>query len=128
MIEVKIPSEIQEYKSKLIAGLSTRQVISIAGALLTGVPIAMMGNGHISPDILPWIVIIVVIPFAGFGFFTFKGMRFEEFVKVFFNMNFLPQKRVYEDTDSNLFMELCDEIRSMDIVQQRIDIGEYDEF
>lgn len=127
MIEVKIPSEIQEYKSKLIAGLSTRQVISVAGAILTGVPIAMLGNGHISADILPWIVIADVVPFAGFGFFTFKGMRFEEFVKVFFNMNFLPQQRVYEDTDCNLFIELCEEIRTMDIIQQRIDSGEYDD-
>ena len=127
MIEVKIPAEIQEYKSKLIAGLSTRQVISIAGALLTGVPIAVMGNGHISPDILPWIVIAVVVPFAGFGFFTFKGMRFEEFVKVFFMMNFFPQRRVYEDTDVNLFVSLNEEILSRDIIQQRIDNGEYDD-
>lgn len=127
MIEVKIPAEIQEYKSKLIAGLSTRQVISIAGALLTGVPIAVMGNGHISPDILPWIVIVVVVPFAGFGFFTFKGMRFEEFVKVFFMMNFFPQRRVYEDTDVNLFVSLNEEILSRDIIQQRIDNGEYDD-
>lgn len=127
MIEVKIPAEIQEYKSKLIAGLSTRQVISIAGALITGVPIAVMGNGHISPDILPWIVIAVVVPFAGFGFFTFKGMRFEEFVKVFFMMNFFPQRRVYEDTDVNLFSSLSEEIQSRDIIQQRIDNGEYDD-
>ncbi len=127
MIEVKIPAEIQEYKSKLIAGLSTRQVISIAGALITGVPIAVMGNGHISPDILPWIVIAVVVPFAGFGFFTFKGMRFEEFVKVFFMMNFFPQRRVYEDTDVNLFSSLSEEIQSRDIIQQRMDNGEYDD-
>lgn len=128
MIEVKIPAEIQEYKSKLIAGLSTRQVIAVAGALLTGIPIAVMGNGHISPDVLPWIVIAVVVPFAGFGFFTFKGMRFEEFVKVFFMMNFFPQKRVYEDTDVNLFVSLNEEIQSRDIIQQRIDNGEYDEY
>lgn len=128
MIEVKIPAEIQEYKSKLIAGLSTRQVIAVAGALLTGVPIAVLGNGHISSDILPWIVIAVVVPFAGFGFFTFKGMRFEEFVKVFFMMNFFPQKRVYEDTDVNLFASLNEEIQSRDTIQQRIDNGEYDEY
>lgn len=128
MIEVKLPAEIQEYKSKLIAGLSTRQVIAVAGAMLTGVPIAVLGNGHISPDILPWIVIAVVVPFAGYGFFTFKGMRFEEFVRVFFMMNLFPQKRVYEDTNVNLFAALNEEIQSRDIIQQRIDNGEYDEY
>lgn len=127
MIEVKIPAEIQEYKSKLIAGLSTRQVIAVAGALVTGVPIAVLGSGHISADILPWIVIAAVVPFAGFGFFTFKGMRFEEFVKVFFMMNFFPQKRVYEDTDVNLFVALNEEILAIDSIQQRIDNGEYDD-
>lgn len=126
MIEVKLPAEIQEYKSKLIAGLSTRQVIAVAGAMLTGVPIAVLGNGHISPDILPWIVIAVVVPFAGYGFFTFKGMRFEEFVRVFFMMNLFPQKRVYEDTNVNLFAALNEEIQSRDIIQQRIDNGEYE--
>lgn len=128
MIEVKLPAEIQEYKSKLIAGLSTRQVIAVAGAMLTGVPIAVLGNGHISPDILPWIIIAVVVPFAGYGFFTFKGMRFEEFVRVFFMMNLFPQKRVYEDTNVNLFAALNEEIQSRDIIQQRIDNGEYDEY
>lgn len=128
MIEVKIPAEIQEYKSKLIAGLSTRQVIAVGGALLIGVPVAVLGNGHISSDILPWLVIALVVPFAGFGFFTFKGMRFEEFVKVFFMMNFFPQRRVYEDTDVNLFSSLNEEIQTLDIIQQKIDIGEYDEY
>lgn len=126
MIEVKIPAEIQEYKSKLIAGFSTRQVIAIAGSLLVGVPTAVLGYGHISPDILLWIVIAIVVPFAGFGFFTFKGMRFEEFVKVFFMINFFPQRRVYEDTDVNLFSALNEELQSLDIIQQRIDSGEYE--
>ena len=68
MIEVKIPAEIQEYKSKLIAGLSTRQVISIAGALAVTVPLGVFGRHYIPADILPWLVILSVVPFAGFGF------------------------------------------------------------
>lgn len=124
MIEVKIPAEIQEYKSKLVFGLSTRQVISIVGALAIGVPLGVYGSGHIPADILPWLIILTVAPFAGYGFFTFKDMRFEEFMKVFIMMNFLPQKRVYEDTDVNLFSSLNEEIIAENIVQQRIDSGE----
>ncbi len=124
MIEVKIPAEIQEYKSKLVFGLSTRQVISIVGALAIGVPLGVYGSGHIPADILPWLIMLTVVPFAGYGFFTFKDMRFEEFMKVFIMMNFLPQKRVYEDTDVNLFSSLNEEIIANNIVQQRIDNGE----
>ena len=47
---------------------------------------------------------------------------------MFFMMNFFPQRRVYEDTDVNLFSSLNEEIQTLDIIQQKIDIGEYDEY
>lgn len=127
MIEVKIPAEIQEYKSKLIAGLSVRQVVSIAGAIAVTVPIALLGKGHISNDILSWIIILIVVPFAGYGFLTFKDMKFEDFMKAYIMLNFFPQKRVYEDTDMNLFESLNEELLANDILQQRIDNGEIDD-
>ncbi len=126
MIEVKIPAEIQEYKSKLIFGLSVRQVIAIAGALLVGVTVGLLGRGHIPSDILIWIVMLLVVPFAGWGFFTFKGMKFEEFIKAFIAMNFLPQQRAYEDTDMNLYERLLEETLENRIIQQRVDAGEYE--
>ena len=126
MIEVKIPAEIQEYKSKLIAGLSTRQVISIVGALVIAVPLGLFGRKVIPEDILPWLVILTVVPFAGFGFMTFKGMKFEEFMRVWLSMTFLPQIRVYEDTEQNLFCQLHEELIAMDLIQQHMENGDYD--
>lgn len=127
MIEVKIPADIQEYKSKLIAGLSVRQIIAIGGALVTAVPVGVFGYGKLSPDILLWLIILLVVPFAGFGFVNFKGMPFEQFVQVLWRFFFEPQKRVYEDTDANLFEELNAELTALDILQQRMDAGEYEE-
>ena len=126
MIEVKIPAEIQEYKSKLIAGLSTRQVISIAGALAVTVPLGVIGRQYIPEDVLPWLIILAVVPFAGFGFLKFKDMQFEDYMKAFLSMTFLPQIRAYEDTQSNLFHSLHEELLSIDLIQQRIENGEYD--
>ena len=126
MIEVKIPAEIQEYKSKLIAGLSTRQVISIAGALAVTVPLGVIGRQYIPADVLPWLVILSVVPFAGFGFLKVKDMLFEDFMRAWLNMTFLPQVRAYEDTQSNLFHSLHEELLSIDLIQQRIENGEYD--
>ena len=125
MLSMKIPAEIQEYKSKLIFGLSARQFFSITGAVLVGVPIGVIGHGRISADILPWFVIIAVMPFFAFGFFTFKGMRFEKLVKAMCNMWFRPQIRVYEDADG-IFQQLHEEIIEQEIVQQRIANGEYE--
>lgn len=126
MIEVKIPAEIQEYKSKLVFGLSTRQIVSIAGALAVGVPLGVLGHGHISGDTLSWLIILSVVPFAGWGFMTFKGMRFEVFMKVFLSLNFLPQRRIYEDTDVNIFHSLHEEIIENEVVNQHIENGDYE--
>lgn len=126
MIEVKIPAEIQEYKSKLVFGLSTRQIIAIAGALAVGIPLGVLGHGHISGDTLSWLIILSVVPFAGWGFMTFKGMRFEVFMKVFLSLNFLPQRRIYEDTDVNIFHSLHEEIIENEVVNQRIENGDYE--
>ena len=126
MLSMKIPAEIQEYKSKLIFGLSARQFFSIAGAILVGVPIGIFGRGRISADVLPWIVIVAVMPFFAFGFFTFHGMRFEELVRALCNMWFNPQERVYEDADG-IFQQIQEELIEEEIVRQRIANGDYEE-
>ena len=127
MLEVKIPAEIQEYKSKVVAGLSLRQLIAIGGAIVVGVPVGVIGYGKISNDILMWLLILIAVPFAGYGFLNFKGMPFELFVKVMYHHYVLPQKRVYEDTDANLFVGLNEELLEMEILQQRIDNDEYED-
>ena len=124
MLSMKIPAEIQDYKSKLIFGLSARQFFSIAGAVLVGIPIGVIGRGRISADILPWFVIIAVMPFFAFGFFTFHGMRFEELVKAVCNVWFHPQIRIYEDADG-VFQQLQEELIEEEVVRQRLNNGDY---
>ena len=126
MLSMKIPAEIQEYKSKLIFGLLARQFFSIAGAILVGVPIGIFGRGRISADVLPWIVIVAVMPVFAFGFFTFHGMRFEELVRALCNMWFNPQERVYEDADG-IFQQIQEKLIEEEIVRQRIANGDYEE-
>ena len=126
MVKVPIPAEIRAYKSKLILGLSVRQIIAIAGALVIGVPLGVYGRGHIPDDILIWLVMFTVVPFAAWGFFTFHDMRFEQLVKVMLNFWLRPQKRVYEDTETNLFCRIHEEIIEEAIIAQRIESGEYE--
>ena len=126
MVKIPIPAEIRAYKSKLILGLSVRQIIAIAGALVIGVPLGVYGRGHIPDDILIWLVMFTVVPFAAWGFFTFHDMRFEQLVKVMLNYWLRPQKRVYEDTETNLFCRIHEEIIEEAAIAQRIESGEYE--
>jgi len=123
--DIKIPAEIRSYRARTY-GLTTRQLVAVGGALLVGIPIVLLGRGRISADILPWIVIISVAPFAGWGFMTYKNMKFEEFIKVLFEFHFLPQKRVYEDADVNYLSTVKDSIVCADVTRQRIENGEID--
>jgi hypothetical protein len=127
VIEVKIPAEIDDYKEKVIFGLTIRQVASIGGALVVGIPIGVFGGNVLPADLVQWCVILAVAPIIAWGFATYKGMRFEEFVKVMFMFYFLPQKRVYEDTDVNYLCHIHEELMEEAILRQRIENGEADE-
>jgi hypothetical protein len=127
MLEVKIPSEIRDYKGKLVLGLTVRQLVSIGGSLAVGVPLGVFGGRVIPQDILMWAVIFSVAPIIAWGFAKFKGMRFEEAVKVLFKFNFLPQKRVYEDTEVNYFAHVKSTLTEREIMRQRVYTGEIDE-
>ena len=124
MVEIKIPAEIQAYKSKFIFGLSIRQFVAVAGAIIFGGGIGMLGKGRISEDILTWLIIISVIPFAGYGFLKIHDMKFEEFVKHWILFNFFPQKRVYENADIEPIAQISEDIAALKIREERIEKGE----
>ena len=124
MVEIKIPAEIQAYKSKFIFGLSIRQFVAVAGAFIVGGGIGMLGKGRISEDILTWLIIISVIPFAGYGFLKIHDMKFEEFVKQWILFNFFPQKRVYENADIEPIAQISEDIVALKIREERIEKGE----
>jgi len=124
MLEIKLPADIHAYKSKLVFGLSTRQVISIGSAMALSIPLGVYGKNYISEDILPWIIIAVAAPVIAWGFFNYKDMFFEDFIRFFLSYNLVNQKRVYEDTEQNIFYHLNEEINEIEITQQRVDNGE----
>ncbi len=118
MIEVKIPSDIHAYKSKLIMGLSTRQLISVGATIMVGIGISVGLKNVLPVDILPWVMIVMIVPIIAWGFFKYKDMLFEDFIRVFVDYTVNPQIRVYEDTDRNIFYHLNEEILEIDINNQ----------
>lgn len=94
-IEVKIPKDIKEYKEKIIAGMSMKQLLSVSIAItlnivLSVVLIKILG---LSMDIASWFMIILSIPIVSFGWFKKNGLSFEVFLKYFLRYHFSPGKR-----------------------------------
>lgn len=96
MIEIKVPKEITEYKSKFMFGLTVRQFISLAAALGICVPLYIFEKDFMPEDLVSWLIMLIGAPVLAFGFFRFHGMTFEQFLLLIFRQKFVePQRRKY---------------------------------
>lgn len=97
MIEIKIPKEIKDYKSKLFFNLTVRQCICSGAAIGICVPLYIFGKNFMSEDLVSWVVILIAVPLFLMGFFKYNDMYFEEFAKEWITFNFIGiQRRKYE--------------------------------
>ena len=104
MIEIRIPKEIKNYREKLFFGLTLRQSICTAIALLICVPIYIFGNRFLPQEAISWVVILIAVPLMFTGFFRYNDMAFEQFVYEVIRFHTSPQQRIYSYEPP--FMEL----------------------
>lgn len=104
MIEIRIPKEIKNYREKLFFGLTLRQCICAAAALIICVPLYIFGSRYLSQEVISWLVVIIAAPLMLAGFFRYNDMTFEKFAVEWFYQMFSPQKRVY--SYEPVFMDL----------------------
>lgn len=96
-IEIKIPKEIKEYKEKFLFGLTVKQFICLALALLICVPLYIFGKEFMPEELVSWTVIIVAAPILGIGFIKYHNMTFIQLTKKLFYSYFHPQRRKYSE-------------------------------
>lgn len=97
MISVEIPKEIRDFKEKLFFGLTLRQCVSTAIALIICVPLYIYGRKILGDDIASYLVILIALPCAGAGFYKKNGMVFEKYVLTIIKHGFIyPHKRPYK--------------------------------
>lgn len=104
VIEIKIPREIKNYKSKFFFNLTFRQMLCSGLAIGICVPLYVFGKKYIDEDILSWAVILIGVPLFLMGFFQLNDMTFEVFAKEWLNFNLNNQRRKYEYEP--IYMEL----------------------
>lgn len=103
MINIRIPTEIRNYKERLILGLTIRQFFSTALAVMLCVPLYFYGKKYLPEDVVAWGVILIAAPLAAIGFVKLNGLPFEKIAVAIARWFMAPSKRKY--VTSNIFRE-----------------------
>ena len=112
MIEIKMNTEIRDYKETIFAGLNLRQIISLVVAFAVNVPLYIYTKPHIGDDLASWLVMVTGVPVFLIGFIKFDGMPFEKYFIIMLRFNFLvPRKRKYKI--ENIYTIIYDKQRKM---------------
>ncbi len=111
MIEIKIPKEIRDFKSKVIFNLTVRQIISLVVALIINVPLYIFSKNLFGEDTAGWLIIIISAPIFLIGFVKKDGMSYEKYFLIMLRFNFLtPRIRKYKT--ENIFTYLDEKKRN----------------
>lgn len=88
-MEVKIPKEVRQHNESIFFGLSARQFICSALAVILAVVIYLVSHKTIGKETASWLCILAAAPIAVGGFFKYNGLSFEQFVWAFIKTQFL---------------------------------------
>jgi hypothetical protein len=81
MIIIRIPKDIREYKEKLIAGMTARNIVCVfLGVVLIAPLIYIAVQLNIPMDIMTWGIILIAVPIGLIGFYQPDNMPFEKFL------------------------------------------------
>ncbi|WP_126382644.1 PrgI family protein [Actinomyces howellii] len=94
-LEIKVYREITAYQSKVMMGMSWRQMACAA------VGLAVVGSTYAAclwagqSDLGSWLAALLTMPFIAMGWVRPKGLPFEKYARYFWLYKWEPQRRVY---------------------------------
>ena len=103
-MEVKINREIRNYTESMFFGLSMRQFIFSALAILVAVGLYFLLKPHFGTETVSWMCILGAASFAALGFITYHGMTAEQFLWAWLRSELLEPKELRFES-SNLYYE-----------------------
>ncbi len=104
ILEVKINREIRNYTESMFFGLSLRQYVFSALAILVAVGLYFLLKPHFGTETVSWMCILGAAPFAALGFITYHGMTAEQFLWAWLRSELLEPKELRFES-SNLYYE-----------------------
>ena len=92
MAHVNITKDLTEVKSKVVFGLTQRQLIFFALAALVAVPAYFLTRNSLGNDIALILLIATALPFFFFALYEKNGQTPEKMLKNYFRVRFLTQQ------------------------------------
>lgn len=92
MAHVNITKDLTEVKSKVVFGLTQRQLIFFALAALVAVPTYFLTRKGLGNDIALILLIVTALPFFFFALYEKNGQTPEKMLRNYFRVRFLTQQ------------------------------------
>lgn len=97
MAYVTIPKDLTVVKTKVLFGLTKRQLICFSGGALVGLPLFFLLKSFTSVSIASICMILVMLPFFMMAMYQRNGVPMEKLVANIIRVYFIrPKRRMYE--------------------------------
>ena len=96
MAYTAIPKDMSRVRTKIVMGLTQRQLVCFGSALITGLPVFLTLRSIISADIATLGFIAVCVPFFLLAMYERDGLPLERVLLYFVRVKYLrPKARAY---------------------------------
>ena len=106
MAYVTVPKDLTKIKSKMLFGLTKRQLVCFGSAALVGVPLFFLSKGSMGTTPAALCMILVMLPFFLFALYEKNGQTPEALLGNLIQCKFIrPRKRVYQTNNAYSALE-----------------------
>ena len=114
MAYVTVPKDLTKIKTKMLFGLTKRQVFCFGAAALVGVPLFFLTKESLGTTTAALCMILVMLPFFLFAMYEKNGQPLEVFLGHLIQNKFIrPKVRIYQT--NNLYSAL---VRQYELEQE----------
>ena len=101
MAYVTVPKDLTKVKSKVVFGLTKRQLICFGGALLVGVPLFFLIRGRVPTSAAALIMVFAMLPGFLLALYEKHGQSLEVVVRQIVECCFIqPKERPYQTNNA----------------------------
>ena len=101
MAYVTVPKDLTKIKSKMLFGLTKRQLVCFGSAALVGVPLFFLSKGSMGTTSAALCMILVMLPFFLFALYEKNGQTLEVILGHLIQCKFIrPKRRIYQTNNA----------------------------